>query len=71
LMPISLRPNGVGSCMPPSAVTIMMTYTLLHMQYARPRTRYMDMVLGPTVGGYWLFVGAYVVIHVEPTEGNV
>jgi hypothetical protein len=32
---------------------------------------YMDLVLGPTVGGYWLSVGAYVVVHVGPTEGNI
>jgi len=31
----------------------------------------MDLVLGPTVGGYWLSVGAYVVVHVGPTEGNI
>jgi len=31
----------------------------------------MDMVLGPTVGGYWASAGAYVVVHVGPTEGNI
>jgi hypothetical protein len=31
----------------------------------------MDVVLETTVGGYWVLMGAYVVIHVQQAECNI
>lgn len=51
-----IKTNGLGICMLPSPVTVIMTYTLLHMRYARPR-------IGIHGHGSWSNCWRILVIH--------